>query len=109
MEHARKYENILQEQGYVIPDFTKRRNKIRDCIAELSIPDNGEVIIEDDLLDEVTSLTEWPVALVGKFDEKFLRVPAKALISTMKSNQKYFHIRNEQQETFTIFCNNRKY
>jgi glycyl-tRNA synthetase beta chain len=52
----------------------------------------GKAVIERDLLDEVTALVEWPVALAGKFEERFLQVPQEALISSMSEHQKYFHV-----------------
>lgn len=79
------YVSSLENQGFVIPSFTKRRDIIA-CELE------GKAVIDDDLLNEVTALVEYPVAITGSFDEKFLQVPAEALIAAMKGHQKYFHM-----------------
>src|SRR5690606_31277788 len=63
----------------------------------------GRVVIEEDLLDEVTALVEWPVALTGRFEERFLAVPAEALISTMAENQKYFHVVDSNNKLLPFF------
>ncbi|MBQ0759561.1 MAG: glycine--tRNA ligase subunit beta [Zhongshania sp.] len=89
---ANNYETILKEQGKVIADYQARQNIIRDQITNLGESLGGHTVISNDLLDEVSSLVEWPVALAGSFEERFLKVPAEALISSMKEHQKYFHV-----------------
>ena len=84
------YEQVLENDGKVIPDFNKRRELIRQQVLDAAAAINAEVEIDEDLLNEVTSLVELPVALTGKFDESFLSVPAEALILAMKSHQKCF-------------------
>lgn len=84
------YESAL-EQAYVIADFDKRKAKIAQQVKEQAQLINGTPHIDEDLLDEVTGLNEWPVALTGAFDEEFLSVPQEALILSMKEHQKYFH------------------
>jgi glycyl-tRNA synthetase beta chain len=84
------YESTL-EQAYVIADFDKRKAKIALQVKEQALLINGTPHIDDDLLDEVTGLNEWPVALTGAFDEEFLSVPQEALILSMKEHQKYFY------------------
>lgn len=88
------YEALLQEHGYVIPEFGRRRDAIHRQVLAQAEALNGEVHLdrEGELLDEVTALVEWPVAVSCSFDERFLRVPAEALVSTMKDNQKYFPV-----------------
>ncbi len=85
------YEDTLFN-AKVIADFGQRRELIREqveaCAAEL----DATAVVDPDLLDEVTSLVEWPRALAGSFDEDFLEVPAEALISSMQSHQKYFPV-----------------
>jgi glycyl-tRNA synthetase beta chain len=90
--YADEYESILQNEGKVIADFVKRRDSVKIQILKLAEKKDAVAIIDPDLLDEVTALNEWPVALLGRFEERFLKVPAEALISTMKENQKYFHL-----------------
>src|SRR5690606_18212620 len=61
-------------------------------VREMAKSRGGEAVIDPALLDEVTALNEWPVPLVGNFEERFLEVPPEALISSMKEHQKYFHV-----------------
>ncbi len=80
------------EEGYVIASFEKRRNEVKlsaDRAAKLL---GGQVVIDPALLDEVTGLVEWPVAVSGAFEERFLDVPQECLITTMESHQKYFGV-----------------
>lgn len=78
------------EQAFVVADYAKRRAFIAAEVAKTAASLQGVVAPDEALLDEVTSLVEWPVVLVGTFEERFLQVPAEPLISTMKDNQKYF-------------------
>lgn len=86
------YEMLLAESGHVIADFEKRQQIIIDQVTALGEQLGGTAVIDQDLLDEVTGLVEWPVALAGGFDKAFLSVPSEALISSMKEHQKYFHV-----------------
>ena len=81
--------------AWVIADFSERRAQILQKVNELARAENGNAIVPDALLDEVTSLVEWPVPLVCSFEERFLAVPQEALISTMQDNQKYFCLLDE--------------
>ncbi|MEW5249405.1 glycine--tRNA ligase subunit beta [Microbulbifer discodermiae] len=92
---ASDYLSLLKDDGYVIADFAQRRDMIRAQVTAEAERVNGVAVIEDDLLDEVTALVEWPVALTGRFEERFLKVPAEALVSSMKEHQKYFHVVDE--------------
>lgn len=84
------YAQLLREQGKVMASFDERRSLI-EANAHSAAKENGVVaVINPDLLDEVTALNEWPVALVGQFEERFLDVPAEALMSSMEEHQKYF-------------------
>ncbi len=76
--------------AYVLADFNERRLIITKRIEELATQHEGTAIVPPSLLDEVTSLVEWPVPLVCSFEERFLEVPQEALITTMQDNQKYF-------------------
>lgn len=89
--NADDYEVLLLELGKVIADYEERKEKIRKGVTEAAEAIDGVAVIDEDLLDEVASLNEWPVPLVGRFDERFLEVPTEALISSMKEHQKYFH------------------
>jgi glycyl-tRNA synthetase beta chain len=92
LSHADDYVQALDQRGKVIVDYERRKAIIREQIEAEAVREGGIADIDEALLEEVTSLVEWPVALVGSFEEKFLAVPAEALIYTMKDNQKYFPI-----------------
>ncbi|OED41458.1 glycine--tRNA ligase subunit beta [Endozoicomonas sp. (ex Bugula neritina AB1)] len=87
-----EYQTILVEQGKVQPEFSARRQLIETQVNDIATKLNGVAVIDPELLDEVTALNEWPVALSGRFDEEFLAVPSEALVSSMKEHQKYFHV-----------------
>lgn len=91
IDKALNYEALLESKGKVIVDFQRRKDLIRAQIETVAARINVQAVIHEDLLDEVTAMVEWPVVLVGNFEERFLAVPSHALISTMNNNQKYFH------------------
>ena len=86
-----KYEQQLKK-AFVIADFDQRRELITDQVAEIAKKIGGEPVVDPALLDEVTGMVEWPVALSGEIDQSFLELPDEVLISTMASHQKYFHV-----------------
>ncbi len=96
LSHADEYESLLDDSGKVIVDYERRKAIIREQVEALAAHENGIAAIDDELLEEVTSLVEWPVTLVGSFEEKFLDVPSEALIYTMKDNQKYFPVLDKE-------------
>ncbi len=89
--------------AYVLADFAERRELIRSQVENAAQQTGGNAVIDADLLDEVTALNEWPVALVGRFDESFLEVPPEALISSMKEHQKYFHLMDNSGKLMPFF------
>lgn len=91
------------KQAYVLADFDERRHLIREGVHAAAKQAGGHAVIDDDLLNEVTALNEWPVPLVGHFEARFLDVPAEALISSMKSHQKYFHVLDDSGQLMPIF------
>ncbi|NVK36349.1 MAG: glycine--tRNA ligase subunit beta [Gammaproteobacteria bacterium] len=102
------YESILKEQGKVLADYAERKAMIRSQVEAEGEKLGGTAVIDEDLLDEVTSLNEWPTALAGNFDKAFLEVPAEALISSMKEHQKYFHVVDKSGKlmpNFITICN----
>ncbi len=103
INHPDFYETLLREKGYVIANFAERSDIIRQAVLEQAASVNGQALIDEDLLEEVTALNEWPVPLMGRFEERFLEVPAEALISTMKGNQKYFPVVDAQQKLMPYF------
>jgi len=87
---AREYESVLRSQGLVIASFERRRDTIRAQVEQAAARLGGRAHIEDSLLDEVTALVEYPVAICGEFDTEFLELPVEVLVMTMQENQKYF-------------------
>ena len=98
-----EYEALLLEPGNVVADFATRRELIRTAIVAEGEKLNANTVVDESLLDEVTGLVEYPVALTGKFDELFLKVPSEALILAMKSHQKCFYLLNKQDELLPYF------
>ncbi len=88
------YEATLRERGKVIADFSTRRALIREQVTALGKSLGGAAIIEDELLDEVTALVEWPSAISGGFEARFLELPREVLISTLQHHQRYFPVEN---------------
>ncbi|MEE4249499.1 MAG: glycine--tRNA ligase subunit beta [Alcanivoracaceae bacterium] len=100
---AGEYESRLEKEGFVIADFDRRREMIREHAIAAGKKEGGVTSIDSELLEEVTALVEWPVAMVGHFEEEFLRVPQEALITTMESNQKYFPVLDGQGKLKNAF------
>ncbi len=94
LQQASDYKETLRSPGYVLVDFEERKQNIKQQVIDTSRQLGGEAVLDEDLLDEVTALNEWPIAVAGEFDEDFLTVPAEALIKTMQDNQKYFPLRD---------------
>lgn len=90
----REYVSQLAETGYVIAETAVRRDMIESQVNDAANTLAGEAVINPALLDEVTGLVEWPVALAGEFDKRFLELPPEALISSMEGHQKYFAVRD---------------
>lgn len=102
LDTADNYLSLL-EQNYVIADHNKRKAKILEQVQALAKQEGAVADINEDLLDEVTSLVEWPIALVANFDESFLAVPKEALIYTMKDDQKYIPLLDENGQLRSRF------
>ncbi len=94
LKNASEYQEKLLSQGFVIADFAQRKQKIRQQVIDTVKQLGGEAVLDEDLLDEVTALNEWPIAVAGEFDEIYLDVPDEALIKTMQDHQKYFPVRD---------------
>ena len=91
---ASSYKEILRSEGFVFADFEERKQNIKQQVMDTVHDLGGEAVIDEDLLDEVTALNEWPIAVAGEFEEMFLQVPAEVLIKTMQDNQKYFPVKD---------------
>ncbi|WOT05257.1 glycine--tRNA ligase subunit beta [Shewanella youngdeokensis] len=92
LDHADNYLSALKEQGKVLADYEARKAIIKADAEAAAAAIGGVADLEDDLLEEVVSLVEWPVVLTANFEQKFLDVPAEALVYTMKGDQKYFPV-----------------
>ncbi|HHF3794731.1 TPA: glycine--tRNA ligase subunit beta [Haemophilus influenzae] len=92
IQHADQYPQLLREKGSVVADFNERKAEILAKSQAKATALGGVADIEENLLEEVTSLVEYPNVLAAKFEERFLAVPAEALVYTMKGDQKYFPI-----------------
>ncbi|RUR16160.1 glycine--tRNA ligase subunit beta [Legionella sp. km535] len=92
---ADRYEEQLRE-AFVVADFATRRKMIEEQVGQLAESLNASAIMPDDLVNEVTSIVEWPQALIANFEKEFLDVPAEALIASMQSHQKCFALNDQQ-------------
>ena len=107
LQRPEDYAAALAE-ARVVADFEQRQQMIREQVAIEASALQATAVIDQDLLDEVTGLVEWPVALTGSFEARFLEVPAEALVSSMKEHQKYFHLVDQQGQlkpNFVTLCN----
>ncbi len=100
---AGEYEITLLSQGLVMTSFEKRQKTIRTLVEKTASRLGGVAHIENALLEEVTALVEYPVAISGEFDVEFLKVPQEALVMTMQDNQKYFAVFDEKQKLMPYF------
>ncbi|RXJ72193.1 glycine--tRNA ligase subunit beta [Veronia nyctiphanis] len=92
IDSAEQYPALLEERGKVMADYDARKAIIIADAKKAADAVGGTADLEDDLVEEVTSLVEWPVVLTAKFEPEFLKVPAEALVYTMKGDQKYFPV-----------------
>ena len=102
LAHADEYEEKLNA-AFVQVDYEQRQALILEQINKAADQLNGEALIDDELLEEVTGLVEWPVILIGSFDEAFLNVPAEPLIYSMKDHQKYFPVNDKNGQLLNKF------
>jgi len=103
LARGRDYAERLRSPGFVEPSFEARRERILAQVHEQAQALGGRALVDAELLDEVTALVEWPVALAGGFDPRFLAVPQEALISTMQDHQKYFPVVDERGQLLPHF------
>ena len=101
--HPQDYASVLRNQGKVEPCLKVRQSLIEHQVSTLAQERKFQVLVDPDLLLEVTALTEWPVVQCGSFDAKFLDVPQEALISSMQGHQKYFPVRNHEGDLINRF------
>jgi len=97
------YAKVLREQGFVLADFAERRERIRDAVTARAAALGGRAVMDDALLDEVTALVEWPVAIEGRFEEHFLALPREVLLCTLQEHQRYFAIEDDKGALLPLF------
>ncbi|KXF83475.1 glycine--tRNA ligase subunit beta [Enterovibrio coralii] len=103
IDNADQYPAILEERGKVMADYEARKALIIADSQKAAELVGGIADLDDDLVEEVTSLVEWPVVLTATFEEEFLKVPAEALVYTMKGDQKYFPVYSEDKQLLPNF------
>lgn len=102
LKHPDHYQQALKD-AFVIADFDERQAMVKQQVNEMAQQLGGQAHIEDGLLEEVTALVEWPIAVSGQFEEIYLEVPSEALVATMQDNQKYFSVFSEDGQLMPYF------
>ncbi len=97
------YVASLEKDGHVIADFDVRRKLVRDGVEAMAKKANGNVVDGESLFDEVAALVEWPVPVLGKFDESFLELPREVVVSTLTGHQRYFPIADDDDALLPCF------
>ena len=97
------YERTLRSRGKVIAQFAERRESIHSQVLRLAATAGGRAIASAELLDEVTALVEWPVAVLGHFEARFLELPREVLIATLQEHQRYFAVEDAQGALLPCF------
>ncbi len=98
-----EYSATLEKDGFVIADFFVRREKIVAAVAASAESVDGTALVDDALYDEVTALTEWPVAVTGSFEKEFLALPKEVIIATLTSHQRYFPVVGKDGDLLPVF------
>ena len=99
---ATDYVEALREQ-HVLVDFEERRANIRQQLADLASAQGWQVPVDEDLLEEVTAIVEWPTVFYGDFEDKYLSVPHCVLITAMRDHQRYFYALDAKDELLPVF------
>jgi glycyl-tRNA synthetase beta chain len=102
IEAPDQYETVLAKQ-FVVADPIKRKNMILEGIKKLEAEQNWRIPVDEDLLEEVNNLVEYPTVLSGRFEEEFLELPQEVLITSMKEHQRYFPVKNNKDELLPFF------
>jgi len=97
------YLGALEKDGYVIADFLRRRDMVRDGVNAAAEQSGGNIVDGEALYDEVAALVEWPVPIVGAFDELFLDLPREVVISTLTGHQRYFPVADDSDNLLPYF------
>lgn len=102
IQNANDYPVLLYSQGFVIADFNERKNLIKKYVVS-AVDANQKPLIDENLLNEVTALVEWPVVLKGTFDSQFLTIPKECLITAMQTHQKCFPVIDADNKLLPYF------
>lgn len=89
------YLETLEKEGFVIADFERRREMIQSSVNAAAVAAGGQIVDGETLYDEVAALVEWPVAVLGSFDEEYLQLPREAIVSTLTGHQRYFPVADQ--------------
>lgn len=103
IKSPKEYAKKLHKKGFVVGDFETRQSMIEAEIRRVAAKHQAEPFIEADLLEEVTALVEWPIVLVGRFPEKYLKLPQEVLISSMQDHQRCFPLLDKQRKLLPLF------
>lgn len=103
LAHADEYAERLRDPGHVLADFAQRRERVRQLVTHAAAGRQGKALIDEELLEEVTALVEWPVALAGSFEARFLVLPREALIATLQGHQRYFPVAGDDNQLLPCF------
>ena len=103
IEKPGKYLDTLEKEGYVIADFERRRDLVRDGVIDAAERVGGKIVDGESLYDEVAALVEWPVPIVGAFDEEYLALPREVVVSTLTGHQRYFPVADDSGELLPYF------
>lgn len=102
INHANDYEQLMKD-AHVLVDYQARQDLISEQIKAEAEKISGVALVDQELLEEVTSIVEWPVSLIGSFDKEFLNVPPEPLIYSMKDHQKYFPVNDAKGNLLNQF------
>ena len=102
LNHASEYENALLAQ-HVVVDSKSRKEAIRNQIQDLALEQGWQIPMDEGLLEEVNNLVEYPTALFGAFDERFLAIPERVLITSMREHQRYFPVKDQEGSLMPFF------
>ena len=99
---AGEYVEKLRRPGRVIAPFGERRRRVEGLVADAAKGLGGRAVMDGELLDEVTALVEWPVAVAGRFEERFLALPRGVVTATLQGHQRYFPVEEASSETMPL-------
>ncbi|MDH3547388.1 MAG: glycine--tRNA ligase subunit beta, partial [Gammaproteobacteria bacterium] len=97
------YLPALEQGGYVIADFGRRRELVQSGVESQAKLAGGHVVDGESLYDEVTGLVEWPVPMTGRFDDDYLELPREVVVSTLTSHQRYFPVAGDTGRLLPLF------